>query len=117
MFLLRNGLRWEDIEIEFVDGHTVRVKAQQVRERYNFSQMGFMDRRTGNPNKQWKALEAIAEHQGTLSWNTRGASLLMKKRKQLLANTLKAFFGLENDPFYPYEKALGWRMRFKISPY
>ncbi len=117
MFPLSNGLRWQHIEVKFVDGHTVKVRAQEVRERYNFSQMGFMDRRTGNPNKQWKALEAAAEHHGTLSYETCGTSAQMKKRKQLLANTLKAFFGLEDDPFYRYGKAVGWRTRFKISSY
>lgn len=77
--------------------------------------MGFMDSRTREPNKQWKDLEDTAEKEGVMNWDTSGASGQRKKRKQYLSDTLKAFFGLDEDPFYPYESGKGWVTRFKIS--
>jgi len=77
--------------------------------------MGFMDKKTGDPNKQWNDLRDIAGHYGALNWDTPGATPKRKKRKQLIADTLKSFFNVQEDPFHPYEKGKGWVTRFNIS--
>lgn len=111
------GTKWEDISIIFIDGETVKITVGSICKTKTYSQMGFMNTKNGKPNKQWNDLEDIAGCYGMLSWDTPSKDLpyKRKKRKQLIADTLKSFFNLPDDPFYPYMKGSGWKTRFNIS--
>lgn len=39
----------------------------------------------------------------------------LKKTKQLLAQTLKRFFKLDTDPFFPYEEVKAYKIRLKLT--
>jgi hypothetical protein len=58
----------------------------------------------------------LAGNHGELSWKDPAANLRHKKRKQLLADALKHFFHIDEDPFYPYRENKAYRLRFKIVP-
>jgi len=62
------GSTWSDVQIKFIDGHTVSIKIKSKTRVYNFTQMGMVDIRSGNPTKQWKLLESFAEASGTINW-------------------------------------------------
>lgn len=39
---------------------------------------------------------------------------LRLKTKQLLAQTLKAFFHIDEDPFWPYEEVKSYKIKIKL---
>jgi predicted secreted protein len=111
------GTGWESISIAFVDGHTVSVacKGTRTRRRYTYAEMGLTNRTTGNPDKQWELLEDFAKGNGRLGWDSPQASRKLKKRKHRLADGLRLFFGIKEDPFHTYDQGQGWMCRFTLS--
>jgi hypothetical protein len=109
------GLRWQDINIRFVDGHGVKIAAKDIALTVDFKQLGFEDARTRNPNSQWDLLKLLAKGGGQLSWEDSEASDNFKKKKQLLSNTLKAYFQIDEDPFFPYRSEKAYRTKFKLK--
>lgn len=107
---------WEDVSIQFRDGHTVSVKASDVTGVFTYAEMGMVDRRSGKPTVQWKLLRAFAAGHGLLDWASREADRKNQKRRELLARDLRAFFRIEGDPFSVMEDGRGWRTRFAICP-
>ncbi len=104
IFPTPKGASWQDITIQFIDGHTVRVTCQHdditVSRVYNFTQMGMVDRRTGSPNRQWVLLAGFAEEGGRFTWHNSRANTRQKQQKQELKRVLQAFFNIHNaDPF------------------
>src|SRR5262249_8456945 len=86
------GLRWQDIHIRFVNGHDVSISAKSTSTNVSFKEMGFEDSRTGLPNTQWSLMRILAENKGQISWEDSEATDNIKKRKQVMSDTLKAFF-------------------------
>ncbi len=123
-FSTPKGTSWQDITIQFIDGHTVRVTCnvhgEVISRIYNFTQMGMVDRRTGSPNRQWALLMGFAEEGGRFTWHNPRANARQKQQKQALKSVLQAFFNIQDtDPFtyvkdrhnYGYYQAL-----FKVLP-
>lgn len=108
--------RWEDVIINFQDGHRVSVSAKGVSGTYHYSQMGMVSRRNGKPTKQWELLRQFADEPGhVLDWKSAAADHNNKKRKQLLSKNLREFFRLETDPFMPTADGKGWMPRFLLN--
>jgi hypothetical protein len=104
---------WPDLQIAFVDNHTVSVRIGEARRVLNYAQMGMADRRTSRPNKQWELLRTFAEEHGLLDWSSRHADRRNQKRRELLGQALQAFFRIDGDPFTA--EGNGWRARFSIA--
>ena len=101
--------------MRFFDGHNIRISARDATTTVDFKQMGFEDGRTRNPNHQWHLLVLFAKGGGRLSWENSEASDNLKKRKQLLSNTLKAFFQIDDDPFHRYRDENAYRIKFALK--
>lgn len=110
------GTTWADVEIRFLDGHTVSVTAGEKREVKAFAEMRMVNRKNGNPTVQWALLQALAEKAGTMNWRNPAADRKNQKRIEILGRNLKAFFGLAEAPFHEYRPGIGWRAKFKILP-
>jgi len=110
------GCSWGDIEIRFLDGHTVSVRAGEEREVLNYTQMGMASQKDAGPTVLWGLLRQLAENRGTLAWRSAGADRKNPKRIERLGKVLKAVFGLAESPFHKYEKKTGWRAKFRILP-
>jgi len=110
------GCSWGDIEIRFLDGHTVSVRAGDRREVFNYTQMGMASKKNAGPTVLWGLLQQLAENRGTLAWRSAGADRRNPKRIERLGKALKAFFGLAEGPFHKYEKKTGWRAKFRVLP-
>jgi hypothetical protein len=110
------GANWEDVSIRFVDGHTVSIRVKGEAGTYNYTQMGLVDKRNGNPTKQWNVLTAFADGGGELTWQNARATRQVQKQREHLAKALKHFFGLTDDPFEYLHHTKGWSARFTILP-
>ncbi|MDP8217295.1 MAG: hypothetical protein P9M03_01055 [Candidatus Theseobacter exili] len=108
---------WEDIAINFLDGHYVKISAADYKDRFNFVEMGFENKNTRLPNKQWLLLELLANSNGCIDWEDTEANSKLKKQKQLLSKKLQLFFNIHSDPFYPYHKEKSYRIKIKLIPY
>jgi len=107
---------WGDVVIQFVDGHTVSVRCKTVSGVFNYTQMGMVDRRNGNPDVQWQLLRDLAEGHGQMTWDVSAARRENKKRKQTLNQRLGAFFGIEGEAIIWDKKATNYRCRFLLVP-
>ena len=99
--------------MQFIDGHTLRASVRKESHVYTFSQMGMVDGRSGNPDRQWELLRTLADEAGSLDWGSKGADPKRKKQKELLSKALRAFFGIDAEPF-KYKKGEGWTAQFVI---
>lgn len=105
---------WSDVVIRFLDGHSVSVRVGSARGVFNYTQMGMANRKNSRPTKQWDLLRAFAEESGVLSWKSRYASRDLQKRREVLAQRLRAFFRIDGDPIEFAAGESGWRLRFQL---
>ncbi len=110
------GATWSNVVIQFVDGHTVSIKCKSVSGRYNYTQMGMVDRRTSDPDVQWRFLRELADGHGQMDWSHSSARRENKKRKQTLNRRLLAFFGIEGEPITWDKQVENYRCRFQLIP-
>lgn len=68
------GINWNNITIQFVDGHRVSIKAGDTRRTFDYSKMGMASTKNSEPTKQWGLLRAFAESHGRIDWQNRFAS-------------------------------------------
>lgn len=112
------GTGWQHVSIRFISGHDVHIQARAEGGAYNFAQMGMANakKKPAEPNVQWQLLVDFAENGGELTWRDSAAHRKLKKRKELLAKSLRTFFGIEDEPFENLPNGLGWHARFTIMP-
>ena len=106
---------WGDVCIKFKDGHTVSVKVKEAEGVFNYTQMGMVNRKNGNPTVQWELLRAFADKHGTLDWSSPSADRKNQKRREILAENLRNFFRIEGDPFRWTKDCKDWESLFTIS--
>jgi len=119
---LPKGTTWSAITIARLDDQRVRVSVGQRTWNLNYTQLGMVDTRTGELDKQWELLQEILKAGGTLSWSDAAADPKNQKRKELLARALKRALSLDEDPFevVVYEangkRRKAWKARFNVPP-
>jgi hypothetical protein len=156
-FPLPAGTTWYDIVIKLSDSYaliSVRDKMPKPR-KVNFVELDCYDKLRKsrlNPDRHWKLLQRLAEHDGTLPWRKAyipkhrwsadgddddsestemigkssiihtdkySAKEISRTKKSIygLRRKLKAFFGLAEDPFYPYSEAHTYKTKFQLKTY
>ena len=110
------NLQWQDIAIKFQNGNDVDVTVKNKAHRLDFKEMGFEDKKRRLPNQQWELLKLLANNKGEINWNNSEAKHNFKKKKQLLSETLKTYFGIDKDPFFPYRKEQAYQIRINLTP-
>ncbi len=109
------GTTWEDITIEIVGLDAAKIFIGDQYQVVTAFEMGFEHRRKKLTNRLWDLLLDITDAGGTLKWRSPERSRdWTPKDYQRLRNTLKTYFGLLSDPFFPYDKELGYKTRFQI---
>ena len=70
-------------------------------------------RKIDEPNKQWRALEYLADF-GEISWKSGSKDRKHRLKDQIgaLRKTLKRVMGIDQDPFEPYRKVKAYKPRF-----
>ena len=110
------GTLWGNVTIQFVDGHTVSIRCQSEPRTFNYTQMGMVDRRNGNPDVQWQFLRDLADGRGSMSSISGLSDRKNVKRKQTLNERLGAFFGIEGEAVTWDADASEYRCRFQLIP-
>jgi hypothetical protein len=115
---LPKSTQWEDVQVRFHDPHTVFIKIPKYEAKItaDYKDMGMEDLRSHLPNAQWKVLQALARYKDGISWKTPVASPTIKKNKQLLAEALKRYFNIDDDPFFLYKKEKTYRLKMRLIP-
>jgi hypothetical protein len=109
---------WDSVIIMFITGDSVEIRAggRPIGVKH-YKELGFDDKKTGNPDLLWGILKYLAKVHGELSYadldEKEGARL--KKNITRLRAKLKAGLGIAGDPFLPYYKSESFRTRFIIS--
>lgn len=114
-------LKWEEITMQFLNEHEVIIKAKNETYQTTYEAMGFQDEKKKLPNKQWQFLLWLTVKKGEVSWdNNYNLSLKqinsIKKQKQLLSEVLKAYFQIDEDPFYPYKQEKSYKIKINLMP-
>ncbi|MHB9124604.1 MAG: hypothetical protein ACYC4F_01500 [Armatimonadota bacterium] len=107
---------WGDVNISFSNRDTVAIRVKVQHGIFSFVEMGMADGRTGNPNKQWELLYAFAQGRGVLDWEHPDANKRNKKRKEMLSQSLRDFFRIDDEPFTYDKDSKGWITRFYVEP-
>lgn len=118
------GISWEDITITFLARDIIRINCKGSIainwERLHIPGMAVNSNREKTPSDRWWLLMALAMNNGTLA--IREAESLLKqhswysirKQKSLLAQALKHFFGLSDEPISFDRVNQVYRTRFKL---
>jgi hypothetical protein len=115
-FLTPPDIDWKDIQIRFTDGNTVTINVGAVTKRVTYAEMNMKQTNSGQPTLLWRLLRDFAERDGRFDWGNPNASRRIKQRVCRLRKTLKAYFGLDADPFFKYQRGVGYRVKFKLTP-
>ncbi|MCK5768259.1 MAG: hypothetical protein KAH35_07810, partial [Candidatus Atribacteria bacterium] len=112
---LPSSTKWEHITIQFLDYDKVKIQApNKFKKVVNFSKMGFENLKNGKPNTQWKLLYDLSRYRGDLSWTIATyrkkvdshplSTPKIRKQIQVLSQSLKQYFNINEPPFYDYVK-------------
>ncbi|HVU06642.1 MAG TPA: hypothetical protein VHE10_02545 [Candidatus Paceibacterota bacterium] len=111
---LPNGAKLERLKIKFVDGHTVKMKYPGMPTiKFDYKDVGFLDRKTQNPDTKWEFLRAIADNGGSLPVSQFDARY-SRNVKYETSERLKTFLGIAENPFHPYRKSEGYYPKFSL---
>lgn len=105
---------WESLEIQFIDGHFVKVSYVGMKsKKFDYKDMGFINTKNMKPDFKWELLRAIADNGGALT-NSKWDRRFGKNVKYELNEGLKRFFNMTSNPIPHYTKKRGYRPLFTL---
>jgi hypothetical protein len=117
-FRLLDGLRWDEVTIEFASRDSVRITARGESKTFMFSDIGFADGRKGDrPDSQWDTLYHLAQRHGELAWSDYRKGPIntgAKTRIKEIRKRLRAVMQIEDDPFESYRKVKAYKTKFAL---
>jgi len=117
-----NARAWEDVEIVFLSEFQIQINiCSRSQQSQNYAELGFANKRSGNPVAAWETLRELAKLGGVyhIAADSRKGSVI-EKRIQEIRKVFRVHFGLSDDPFVFTRKTprnredFGYRARFKI---
>lgn len=113
-YLLPQNATWESLDIQFIDGHFVKVSYPKMEsKKFDFKDMGFINTKTNRPDRKWELLREMADNGGALT-NDKWDRRFSRNIKYDLNERLKKFFGMKENPIPHYTKKNGYRARFTL---
>ena len=100
------GLSWNEVTLILLPNLLAQIIVRDIDKRIYWSDLGLVDRRSGNPNRLAEILlmMSVREH---LS-----ASDAVKRVISRLRNCLQYYFGIDTDPFV--KEQYGWTPQFNL---
>lgn len=103
-FKIPSGTHWDNVIIRFLNDEEIEIHVKKLKHITNYKEMGMIGKgKIPVPNEQWIFLKVLAQCQGELSIKDPEAKDKYKKQKQALTETLRNYFSIDYDPFYPYK--------------
>jgi len=101
------GTQWHNVIIKFIDNEKIEIHVKRLKHSADFKEMGMVGKgKIPTPNEQWFFLKVLAQCYGEISIKDPEAKDKYKKHKQELTETLRNYFSIDYDPFYPYHSSL-----------
>ncbi len=98
-FTMPKVSRWEEVSIQFLDSHTVKVTADGNTYKATFVDLNFMSQTTQSPLNTWELLELFATNKGEIPHYIKKRQANFKQDLSALRKNLKSLFGIAEDPF------------------
>ena len=126
LFFDVEGLEWKDISLKLVSNSELIIKVKDEKaKRFNYSELGLNNIRNGNkPIRIWGTIKIISVLDGQISYDElrfkSHSELDGKNRKYIeksvseLRKFLKNLTGINDDPFNPFNKKIGYQTKFRI---
>ena len=117
----KEGRRWENITMKFVDGQEVIITDRGKPRGTNFEEMGFMNKKNRLPTMQWHLLTSLSKRGGEMTWRNNHDLPqkdidAIKHRKHKLAHQLMEYFGMTDDPFEYNTEEKSYRLKISLEP-
>lgn len=97
------GTHWNNIIMKFLDNENVEIHVKKQKHLTNYKEMGMVGKgKIPLPSEQWVFLRVLSQLNGELTVKDTEAKDKYKKHKQGLSETLRSYFNIDYDPFYPY---------------
>lgn len=98
------GTHWNNVIIKFLNDEEIEIYVKKLRHITNYKEMGMIGKgKVPIPNEQWVFLKVLAKCNGEITIRDQEAKDKYKKQKQALTETLRNYFSIDYDPFYPYK--------------
>lgn len=102
--------RFEDVRIQMVDGHTIRVTIRGASARFSYHDLGLVNGRTKEPSRGFELLREVCEGSGEFRTVDFGGVEAARKQLDIVRAALRKLVGCGEDPFE--KRGKGWRARF-----
>ena len=126
LFFDVEGLEWKDISLKLVSNSELLIKLKDEKaKRFNYSELGLNDKRKGDmPNRIWGIIQVFAKYKGQIHYDElrfKSHSELDGKNRKYIEKSvselrifLKNLTGINDDPFNPFNKKIGYQTKFRI---
>ena len=105
-FKIPAGTQWHNVIIKFINNEKIEIHVKKLKHITDFKEMGMMGKgKIPKPNEQWYFLKVLSQCYGEISIRDPEAKDKYKKHKQELTETLRSYFSIDYDPFYPYHSS------------
>jgi hypothetical protein len=100
------GTYWNQVIIKFLDDEQVEIYVKKQKHTTDYKEMGFVGKgKVPEPSEQWIFLRVLAQYNGEIAIKDDTARDTYKQQKYLLTESLKDYFSIDYDPFYPYKSS------------
>lgn len=105
-YKIPSGTQWEQVIIKFLDTERVEIYVKKQKYITDYKEMGFTGKGTvPEPSEQWVFLRVLAQYNGEIAIKDESSKDTYKQQKYLLTESLKSYFSIDYDPFYPYKSS------------
>jgi hypothetical protein len=106
-FKIPAGTHWNNVIIKFLNEEEIEIHVKKLKHITNYKELGMIGKgKVPTPNEQWIFLKVLAQCQGEITIKDPEAKDKYKKQKQALTETLRKYFSIDYDPFYPYKSCM-----------
>lgn len=101
------GTHWNNVIIKFLDDERIEIWVKKQKHVTDYKEMGMIGKgKIPEPSEQWLFMKVLAKCHGEITIKDPEAKEKYKKQKQALTETLRSYFSIDYDPFYPYQSSL-----------
>lgn len=105
-YKIPSGTQWHNVFIKFLDDEQIEIYIKKLKHITNYKEMGFVGKgKVPEPSEQWIFLKVLAKCNGEITIKDDTAKDTYKQQKYLLTESLKNYFSIDYDPFYPYKSS------------